>query len=321
MRHATAMAGAAVVAGRAAVDRPCDIGGAADGDRPSKFFLYAFAQQDFRAGESHRGMELAVGQFIDAFGHPGDTDVLFHEVVIRRQVFRAERPVFAVAVEGRGLEVEVAEAVALPTPDHRAPAGHAQPAYPGKRHVPRSRVGLLEVVGKPPVVELVAEKPLDGPGLLDDLRRAVAVPELKWRLVLAEFAFEDRTAGVHERDLQPRLGEPLARPPARRPRPDHDDVKLLLRNVLHELPPRRLLSSCEPLPAATIQMVPRFISPMMKSHDRTQSAMMLSVGFWHAVEVNPAPSVTNRLLTSWVCWNWLRTDFLGSLPMRAMPTS
>ena len=35
--------------------------------------------------------------------------------------------------------------------------------------------------------------------------------------------------------------------------------------------------------------------------ERTQSVMIVSVGFWHAVDVNPDPSQTNTFLTSWVC--------------------
>ena len=31
------------------------------------------------------------------------------------------------------------------------------------------------------------------------------------------------------------------------------------------------------------------------------------------------PSTTNRFFTSWDCWNWLTTDFLGSAPILAVP--
>ena len=66
---------------------------------------------------------------------------------------------------------------------------------------------------------------------------------------------------------------------------------------------------------------PRFISFIRKSHERTASAMIVSVGFWHALDVKPAPSMTNRFLTSCVCWNWFSTDVFALAPMRATPTS
>src|SRR6185503_17799763 len=49
--------------------------------------------------------------------------------------------------------------------------------------------------------------------------------------------------------------------------------------------------------------------------------MMVRVGFWVALDVNPAPSMTNRFFTSWLCWNWFRTDFFGDVPIRATPSS
>ena len=60
---------------------------------------------------------------------------------------------------------------------------------------------------------------------------------------------------------------------------------------------------------------------MNKSVERTVRAMMVRVGFWQPPEVNPAASITNRFFTSWLCWNWLSTDFFGSLPIRATPIS
>ena len=48
---------------------------------------------------------------------------------------------------------------------------------------------------------------------------------------------------------------------------------------------------------------------------------MVQVGFWQPALTWLAPSTTNRFFTSWDCWNWLRTEVLGSLPMRAVPSS
>src|SRR4029450_10552535 len=61
--------------------------------------------------------------------------------------------------------------------------------------------------------------------------------------------------------------------------------------------------------------LPRFISPSRWSVERTVRAMIVSVGFWQALEVKPEPSITNRFLTSCVCWKALSTDFFGSAPI------
>src|SRR2546427_619811 len=90
---------------------------------------------DLRARHPHRRMELAVGQLVHAFRYAGNADVLFDDVVVRGQVLIAERPVFSESVVGGGLEVEVAHAVALPSPDVCPAAGNAQPPLPAKRHV------------------------------------------------------------------------------------------------------------------------------------------------------------------------------------------
>ena len=48
--------------------------------------------------------------------------------------------------------------------------------------------------------------------------------------------------------------------------------------------------------------------------------MMVQVGFWQRAD-EALPSTTKRFFTSCDCWNWFRTDFFGSLPMRAVPSS
>ena len=48
---------------------------------------------------------------------------------------------------------------------------------------------------------------------------------------------------------------------------------------------------------------------------------MDQVGFWQLALTKALPSTTKRFLTSCDCSNRLRTDFLGSLPMRAVPSS
>src|SRR6185503_13210111 len=48
---------------------------------------------------------------------------------------------------------------------------------------------------------------------------------------------------------------------------------------------------------------------------------MVSVGFWHADDTNDDPSATTMLETSCDWQNGFSTDFFGSVPMRAVPTS
>ena len=57
---------------------------------------------------------------------------------------------------------------------------------------------------------------------------------------------------------------------------------------------------------------PRFISPTAKSAARAVSAMKVSDGFTHAIEVMQLPSVTNTFFASWTWLCLLRTEVSGS---------
>ena len=59
----------------------------------------------------------------------------------------------------------------------------------------------------------------------------------------------------------------------------------------------------------------------MWSEARQASAMMVSVGFLSALEHSVAPSVMNRFFMSQLWPKLLVTDFVGSLPIIAPPTS
>ena len=48
---------------------------------------------------------------------------------------------------------------------------------------------------------------------------------------------------------------------------------------------------------------------------------MVSVGFDHPLDGNPDASITKRFGTSCVCWKGVSTEAVGSVPMRAQPTS
>lgn len=50
-----------------------------------------------------------------------------------------------------------------------------------------------------------------------------------------------------------------------------------------------------------VQRPLRFNSDIRKSQERTQRAMMVSVGFWQGLDVKPEASITKRFLMSWVC--------------------
>src|SRR5262249_16960519 len=57
------------------------------------------------------------------------------------------------------------------------------------------------------------------------------------------------------------------------------------------------------------------------SHERQHRAMIVQVGFWHEALTWLLPSTTNRFFTSCDCWNWVRTEVFGSVPIRAVPSS
>src|SRR6266581_4405888 len=103
---AAALAGAAVVTGLAAVDGLGQVRGPAQGDRAPQLLLDLVLEPPLRAVHAHRGMELAVGQLVDALWHPGDADVVLDQLVVGDEVLVGEGPVLAEAVEGGGLHVE-----------------------------------------------------------------------------------------------------------------------------------------------------------------------------------------------------------------------
>src|SRR5204862_309686 len=56
-------------------------------------------------------------------------------------------------------------------------------------------------------------------------------------------------------------------------------------------------------------------------HRGQARAMIVQVGFWQDALTWLEPSTTNRFFTSWLCWCCVSTDFFGSAPMRAVPSS
>ena len=133
MRDAAALAGAAVVAGRASVDRLGEVGQPAHRQGAAELRLDRAADFVLDAGERHRRLELAVGQLRVVLDHAGDADIVLDQLVVGDEVLVVERPVGAGAVEGITLQILLREAVAVAAPDVGAPAGDAHAALPRKR--------------------------------------------------------------------------------------------------------------------------------------------------------------------------------------------
>jgi hypothetical protein len=93
----------------------------------------------------------------EAFGHAGDADIFFYDVVVRSDVAVGDGPVFAVAVVRSGFKVLVAEAEADAAPNVGAAAGHAEAAHPVERFVGGGGVGLVVIVDEPVLRVLVAD--------------------------------------------------------------------------------------------------------------------------------------------------------------------
>ena len=123
-----------------------------------------------------------------------------------------------------GLEIQVAQAVALTAPHERPAADNSQP-LPRKRLIGRRTVRILEIVDKPVVVVLHAcvALLLYGPRL-EPVERYVPVLEMKRRHVLREFFRRDIAAGFENRDAQTGLGKTFRGPSARGTRSDHDCI-------------------------------------------------------------------------------------------------
>ena len=105
------------------------------------------------------------------------------------------------------LEVQIAEAITLTSPDHAAAAYKAKP-LPGEGFVLRRRVGILQIVDEPVVVVFGAGVTglLDGSGP-NQLRREISVRELVTRHVLGELAGRYFASGLQDQHFEARFGE------------------------------------------------------------------------------------------------------------------
>ena len=229
---AAALAGAAVVAGASPLVIPGEHGDAADRhparsaegpvDRTGDVFL--------DAGHPHGRQEHPVGNLRQTLGAPADPRESLDVGVPRSDVCVADRPVHAVTVARVGLEVQVAEPVALAAP-HDRPSAHLASADPAEGLVRVGRVRILDVVDEELARHLVAGVALALDGLGGGERLAV-VPAAVRHLVGGEMfgvvaLGDDHGAGLEDQNAGAQFGELLGRPPARHARADDDGVVFL----------------------------------------------------------------------------------------------
>ena len=97
-----------------------------DGHGVAKRLFHLLAHIFFAASHGHRWQKVPVRKRWVAFSCSTDTDIILDDVVKRREVGIRDRPVLAVTVVAVGLEIEVAQPVALPGPQERPPSQNAR---------------------------------------------------------------------------------------------------------------------------------------------------------------------------------------------------
>ena len=206
-RVAAAPAGAAVVAGREAADRPRHVGTTAADDRHAER-AGGSLQQSLAAARGRRRQEvLAAGERVRVIVSATHADELVHLVVVGRDVLVADGPGNLPAVAFRSRELEVAIAQADAAPD----------------------VGLAAEAPDPPQVEGPALRREDRLLLLaeEEVRRRLAAPPAlpllvrqDVRPVLRSIELRPR---IEETDLDALPGQVPRRHPAGRTAADDDD--------------------------------------------------------------------------------------------------
>ncbi len=238
MGHATAFAGAAKMTWTAAVDWASEICGARRDGGAAEFFFDAIAEHRFLTGERHGRLKLAVGKKFETFFRAADADIFLDEVVIGRDVFVTERPIFVEAVVRGGFEIEIAEAKGDAAPDIGAAARHADATHPEKRVVFRRGVGLFEIVREPigGVLVAYAEDGLDRAGLANRFESHVAILQGEGGLVLRKIGVGLRAASFEESNFKTSFREAFASPTAGSAGADDDDVILFGRRTRQDWP-------------------------------------------------------------------------------------
>src|SRR5581483_12495919 len=155
MRRTAALAMAAVMTGGAAIvflreDRRAPDGDAAFGPA----LLDGALQQALAADHLHGGQETAIGQLRQVFISAADADERFDLIIVRSQLFITDRPVIAVTVMARRLEIIIRQSITLAAPHNRAPADLAT-AYPIEGLVGGRRVRVVYVINEELIAVLV----------------------------------------------------------------------------------------------------------------------------------------------------------------------
>ena len=228
-RRTAPFAHTAVGAGRPVTERLRQHGAPADGQHPFPAVSAQEALPHVPLGDRHRhaGLEPAVRQLRQPLRVPAHSDAAFHVVVPGRDVGIADGPVDAVAVARIRLEVEVAPAIHLATPDDGAPS-HLTTTDIGEARTLRRGVGVFTVAHEELVAPLVA-------GVAGPLHRLLALergavpqaaepdfPRLHVHGVVG--GRRDRAAGLEHERAKPPLGQLLRGPAPADARADHDGV-------------------------------------------------------------------------------------------------
>src|SRR6266576_3209393 len=179
--------------------------------------------------QRHRRQKLAGGELREAFGLTAHPDEALDAIVPGRDVRVADRPIDRDAVAHVGLEIEIAPAVDLASPDDRL-AADLPGAKPVERSIGRRAVGVVDIVGPEDVTQFVERDRMTLHRLTRGDRAAIAQsPErhLPGRFVLGVIPFgHNRPPGFEHERAQAELGQLFRRPAARHAGTNDDGVKI-----------------------------------------------------------------------------------------------
>ena len=143
---------AAVVAGRAAIDRlRCRRRAPVDHGPVGEFLAHRRAEYGLGTSERHRLQKVAVGVVLEMIRMAAHADHLFDAGVVRLDLLVRNRPVIAVAVVSRRLEIARAE------PQRHQPPVQGLAAHGARPHPdePLPRVRVIELVDEARLVPFV----------------------------------------------------------------------------------------------------------------------------------------------------------------------
>ena len=247
---AAALARPAVMAGCPTIEILGQDGGAADGECSPKVLRHQCAEMHFTAGHLHRRQKMSIGEYRISFSCTADAHIFFNDVVERSEILIRDGPTLTIPIMTCGLEVEVAQSIALPPPAQGSPAQDAE-SLPAERFVSRHAVRILKIVDEPVVVVFGARIALGlhWPCLAPcACLGEVPILELKCGLVLGEFPGRYIAPGFQQGDIQTSLRKPLRSPAPGGPGTHHDCVIAVRQWIVsHRLScPLHSVSWCSP---------------------------------------------------------------------------